>query len=168
LGQDFRIFSDFNGLGRWIQRPLAAKEVSRRRSISVQRRLHPMAHTRKATMRDMRCAVDRRKVDMDLLDFMQRYAYGLMRSELVTHFASFPERWMTPEEVARAVNRPLEHVLPHLAEFVYEGMLDYNEKDGVVRYALTRDPRLREVVMRFRRRMLGNPHLLVVGRRGTA
>lgn len=122
----------------------------------------------KVNMRDARQAAERRKVDLDLLDFMQRYAHGLLRSELVSYFAARAESWMTPDEIARAINRPVERVLPHLADLAYEGMLDCKETDGVVRYALTQNPRVRDVAMRFRRRMLANPNVALLARPGEA
>jgi hypothetical protein len=92
---------------------------------------------------------DDREVDVELLAFVERYATGLLKWDIVTFFGRNPHTHDTSLSIARFIGRNLRAVTLDLGDLVILGLLQQSRVDGEIIYHLTSDRALRETTFRF-------------------
>ena len=89
------------------------------------------------------------RIDLELLAFLERYANGLIKWDIVTFFARNPNTHDTAENIARYLGRSPQAVAPELADLALLGLLHRFRRGERVIYQLTSDPKLRELTFSF-------------------
>jgi hypothetical protein len=90
-----------------------------------------------------------KEVDVDLLVFIERYANGLLKWDLISFFAQNPDLYDTADNVAQHVGRNPRVVRSELGDLVMLGVLEGDRLDGNQVYQLTQRADLRGLALKF-------------------
>ncbi len=94
----------------------------------------------------------RRRVDTDLLRFLETYMLGLGKRDVLTALAGHPRRWWTLDEIARATGRPPERIRTYVQDLVSKGVLQVRREGGIAFYRLSEDSQLLGTLARVKQR----------------
>jgi hypothetical protein len=90
-----------------------------------------------------------REVYVELLAFVERYATGLLKWDIIAFFGYNPYTHDTALSIARFIGRNPRVVRLGLEDLVILGLLQQTRINGEVIYHLTSDRALREATFRF-------------------
>jgi hypothetical protein len=96
-----------------------------------------------------------KEVDVDLLAFVERYATGAVKWDIIAFFGENPYTGDTARSIAQRIGRSLDIVLPDLIDLAMVGLLERIKIDGAVVFQLTREQALRQTTFSFVRRFRG-------------
>lgn len=96
-----------------------------------------------------------KEVDVDLLAFVERYATGAMKWDIIAFFGENPYTGDTARSIAQRIGRSLDIVLPDLIDLAMVGLLERIKIDGAVVFQLTQEQALRQTTFNFVRRFRG-------------
>lgn len=96
-----------------------------------------------------------KEVDVDLLAFVERYATGAVKWDIIAFFGENPYTGDTARSIAQRVGRSLDIVLPELIDLAMVGLLERIKIDGAVVFQLTREQALRQTTFNFVRHFRG-------------
>jgi hypothetical protein len=89
------------------------------------------------------------EVDVDLVAFVERYATGAVKWDLIAFFGQNPYTGDTAKSIARCIGRSLDIVLPELVDLAMVGLLERINIDGAVVFQLTQEQALRQTTLNF-------------------
>ena len=95
------------------------------------------------------------EVDVDLLAFVERYATGAVKWDLIAFFGENPYTGDTARSIAQRIGRSLDVVLLELIDLAMVGLLEQIEIDGAVVFQLTQEQALRQTTFNFVRHFRG-------------
>ncbi|MDY7040918.1 MAG: hypothetical protein SVX38_08635 [Chloroflexota bacterium] len=98
---------------------------------------------------ELRRHPDDREVDVELLAFVERYATGLLKWDIVTFFGRNPHTHDTALSVAFFIGRNPHAVMLNLEDLRILGLLQQTRVNGEITYRLTSDHVLREAAFKF-------------------
>jgi hypothetical protein len=96
-----------------------------------------------------------KEVDVDLLAFVERYATGTVKWDIIAFFGENPYTGDTAKSIAQRIGRSLDIVLPDLIDLAMVGLLERIKIDGAVVFQLTRREALRQTTFNFVRHFRG-------------
>jgi len=96
-----------------------------------------------------------KEVDVDLLAFVERYATGAVKWDIIAFFGENPYTGDTARSIAQRIGRSLDIVLPDLIDLAMVGLLERIKIDGAVVFQLTREQALRQTTFNFVRHFRG-------------
>lgn len=88
-------------------------------------------------------------MDPDLLEFLTTKVNSFVKWDLIRFFHENPHTTDTAENIARYTGRNVEATRTELAELTAQGVLTESRLGKLTVYALTSDPRVRELIQRF-------------------
>lgn len=89
------------------------------------------------------------EVDVDLLAFVERYATGAVKWDIIAFFGENPYTGDTARSIAQRIGRSLDIVLPELIDLAMVGLLERIKIDGAVVFQLTQEQALRQTTFNF-------------------
>ncbi|MCD6553401.1 MAG: hypothetical protein DRI52_06485 [Chloroflexi bacterium] len=92
---------------------------------------------------------DDREVDVELLAFVERYATGLLKWDIITFFGQNPHTHDTALNIAHFIGRNPRAVMLDLGDLAILGLLRQTRANGEIVYHLTSDRVLRGAILRF-------------------
>lgn len=95
------------------------------------------------------------EVDVDLLAFVERYATGAVKWDIIALFGENPYTGDTARSIAQRIGRSLNIVLPELIDLAMVGLLERIKIDGAVVFQLTQEQALRQTTLNFVRHYRG-------------
>jgi hypothetical protein len=95
------------------------------------------------------------EVDVDLLAFVERYATGTVKWDIIAFFGENPYTGDTARGIAQRIGRSLDVVLPELVDLAMVGLLEQIKIDGAVVFQLTQEQTLRQTTFNFARHFRG-------------
>jgi hypothetical protein len=91
-----------------------------------------------------------KEVDVDFLVFVERQATDLLRWDILAFFGHNPEFYGSTTEVAQNIGRRSRTIRPDLGDLALAGVLEkVKSADGPTIYRLTRNPVLRQAVLKL-------------------
>jgi hypothetical protein len=97
----------------------------------------------------MSAQVPLEEVDVDLLAFVERYATGAVKWDIIVFFGENPYTGDTARSIAQRIGRSLDTVLPELVDLAMVGLLERIEIGGSVIFQLTQEQALRQTTLNF-------------------
>jgi hypothetical protein len=91
------------------------------------------------------------QVDVELLAFVERYATNLARWDILIFFGQNPTLVAGGRTIARGLGRRSESLKKELDDLAFLGVLQLHSNARGTGYELTREPALREAVIRLAR-----------------
>lgn len=98
------------------------------------------------------------EVDVSLLAFVERYATGVVKWDIIAFFGENPYTSDTARSIAQRIGRSLDIVLPELFDLAMVGLLERIKIDGTMVFQLTREKALRQTTFNFVRHFRGHVH----------
>lgn len=95
------------------------------------------------------------EVDLDLLAFVERYATGAVKWDIIAFFGENPYTSDTARSIAQHIGRSLDTVLPELVDLAMIGVLERITIDGTVVFQLAQEQALRQTTFNFVRHFRG-------------
>jgi hypothetical protein len=95
------------------------------------------------------------EVDVDLLAFVERYATGVVKWDIIAFFGQNTYTGDTARSIAQRIGRSLDIVLPELIDLAMVGLLERIKIDGAVVFQLTQEQALRQTTFNFVRHFRG-------------
>jgi hypothetical protein len=95
------------------------------------------------------------EVDVDLLAFVERYATGAVKWDIIAFFGENTYTGDTARGIAQRIGRSLDIVLPELVDLAMVGLLERIKIDGAVVFQLTQEQALRQTTFNFVRHFRG-------------
>jgi len=95
------------------------------------------------------------EVDVNLLAFVERYATGAVKWDIIAFFGENPYTSDTARSIAQRIGRSLDIVLPELIDLAMVGLLERIVIDGAVVFQLTQEQALRQTTFNFVRHFRG-------------
>ena len=89
------------------------------------------------------------EVDVDLLAFVERYATGVVKWDIIVFFGENPYTGDTARSIAQRIGRSLDIVLPELIDLAMVGLLKRIKIDEAVVFQLTQEQALRQMTFNF-------------------
>jgi len=96
------------------------------------------------------------EVDVDLLAFVERYATGAVKWDIIAFFGENPYTGDTARSIAQRIGRSLDMVLPELIDLAMVGLLERIKIDEAVVFQLTQEQALRQTTFNFVRPFRGH------------
>jgi hypothetical protein len=98
------------------------------------------------------------EVDVGLLAFVERYATGVVKWDIIAFFGENPYTSDTARSIAQRIGRSLDIVLPELFDLAMVGLLERIKIDRTMVFQLTREKALRQTTFNFVRHFRGHVH----------
>jgi hypothetical protein len=95
------------------------------------------------------------EVDVGLLAFVERYATGAVKWDIIVFFGENPYTSDTARSIAQHIGRSLGTVLPDLVDLAMVGLLERIKIDGTVVFQLAQEQTLRQTTFNFVRHFRG-------------
>jgi hypothetical protein len=96
------------------------------------------------------------EVDVDLLAFVEGYATGAVKWDIIAFFGENPYTGDTARSIAQRIGRSLDMVLPELTDLAMVGLLERIKIDEAVVFQLTQEQALRQTTFNFVRPFRGH------------
>jgi hypothetical protein len=91
-----------------------------------------------------------KEIDVNFLVFVQRYATDLLKWDILTFLAHHPDCCTTTAYIAKNLGRSAHSIQPDIGDLALLGILEQTQSsDGQDLYRLTREPNLRQKILKF-------------------
>ncbi len=95
-----------------------------------------------------------KEIDVAFLVFVERYATDLIKWDILTFFGDYPNFSAPISKIAKHLGRSIHSIRPELGDLALLGILKQTKlQDGQILYQLTKEPRLRKMILKFTKQM---------------